>query len=741
MENPVSRVAVQRDGIPVVALAAVLLLACGQLRAQPAPAPATTPAASPAAKPDEKKPAAEEADQPEYNNSVTFGFGQFFLRGDQNRFQYQKQLPAGAFGGIEEFHFERPFDQKGLLQLDGRGIFDNHDYSLKLDVKHPDKGFLRAGYEEFRTWYDNTGGFNSQSNRWVLPLNSGLHIDRGEAFLEMGLTVPDWPLLTLSYRYQFRNGQKDSTIWGDTVVRPGANGTRGIVPTFLGVDEKRHMIAGDAKHTLGRTELGLGLRYDILDQDNTRNIRRTPGAASDRYVTQRDTVHSDMFNVHASTETRFNDRWLFTTGYSYTRLDTDVGGSRIFGASYDPIYDPSFARRQQRDEGFFGLAGGTLVNQYVLNLNLLYNPTKNWSLLPSIRVEKQDQIGNVSFTETAVQGGPGFLTRLDALNNVRNRSFLDVSESLEARYAGVTNWAFYVRGEWLQGEGNLEETERDAGTINLRRNTDNERRVQKYVAGANWYPLRKLSLAGQYYYKIRANTFNHLEDTTRFAKGPAGTNISDFYPAFIRVQEFDTHDVNFRLTWRPFNSVTLVSRYDFQLSTIDSQGDTATNGVSLAKIQSSEMTSHIFSESISWTPLARLFTQVSVSYAIDKTATPANNISVANAGNPAGVLVLPARNNYWNLTALAGYALSDKSDVQAAYSFYRSNNYVDNSAVSQPYGAAGEQHGITVTYSHRLSKNLLWKLRYGYYDNRDQTSGNFDNYQAQLVYTSLQYLF
>src|SRR5207244_2662536 len=93
------------------------------------------------------------------------------------------------------------------------------------------------------------------------------------------------------------------------------------------------------------------------------------------------------------------------------------------------------------------------------------------------------------------------------------------------------------------------------------------------------------------------------------------------YPAFLTAQDFETDDLNFRVTWRPRNNLTFVSRYDFQRSTIDTQGD------GLSKIQSAEVTSHILSESISWTPLARLYTQGSINYVMDQTDTPASELT------------------------------------------------------------------------------------------------------------------
>ena len=50
-------------------------------------------------------------------------------------------------------------------------------------------------------------------------------------------------------------------------------------------------------HTLGKTDVDFGLRYEWSDQNNTRNEDRRPGdPAVNRYTTQRDQIHSDLFN-------------------------------------------------------------------------------------------------------------------------------------------------------------------------------------------------------------------------------------------------------------------------------------------------------------------------------------------------------------------------------------------------------------------------------------------------------------
>ncbi len=711
-------------------VAAACLISSGLLTAQETPKSA-----------DDKKSAAEKPAEktdeatPEYNNWITLGVGSTFIDGDKAQFMQRHQIRKGPFGGVEDFHWEQLVGKKGIFQIDGRGIFDNHDYSIRVELSDPDKGFLRAGYTEFRNWYDGNAGFFPKNGQWLSLYDNELHIDRGQAWFEGGLTLPDKPQFTFRYAHEFRKGLKDSTEWGDTSLT-GGFGTRAIVPTFLSIDETRDIFAGDIKHTLGKTDVGLGVRYEILDNNDSRNIHRRPGeltpappalpAGPDRYVTQQDGLKEDLFNVHGFTETRFSEKVMLTLGGSFTTLDTDISGSRIYGSSYDAVYDPLFARRQFLDEGFLNLAGGAQMKQYVANLNLMATPLDNITIVPSLRVEKNDVTGVASFLDTNV-GAPPLLPPLMLESfNTADSGYLEVTESLEARYTGLRNWSLYARGEWSESDGDQTENETEVatGAVNLFRDTDWHRFNQKYVVGANWYPLARLNFSAQYYHKIHDYDYEHLLDST-----PNAPPNADRYPAFLTDQNFTTDDMNVRATWRPLGSVTLITRYDFQLSTVDTKADF------LNHQQSAEISSHIISQSVSWTPLARLYFQASASYALDSTDTPA-----ANATGSTN-LVLNAANDYWNASCLVGYALDNKTDLQAQYFYYRANNYVDNSAYSQPYGAGAEEHGVTASIARQISKAVRASLKYGFFRNRDETSGGHNDYHAHLVVASLQYRF
>ncbi len=305
-----------------------------------------------------------------------------------------------------------------------------------------------------------------------------------------------------------------------------------------------------------------------------------------------------------------------------------------------------------------------------------------------------------------------------------NNSFLDVSESLEARYTGLRDWSFYARGEWLEGDGTIQEQEIDAETraTALTRKTDSDRFTQKYTVGANWYATSRLTMGAQYYHKIRDNNYDHSQDST-----PNGLTSGDRYPAFLETQKFDQDDVNFRVTLRPMANLTLISRYDFQMADIE------TGVPFLGEIESAEMQSHIFGETITWSPINRLYLQGSLNYVFDHTTTPVEDFT--------GGVIQDFHNDYWNVSGMVGVNLDTKTDLQFQYYYYRADNYEDNSTIGMPYGASGEEHGVTATLMRQLTRAMRWSLKYGFFTNHERTYGGNTDYNAHLVYTSIQYRF
>ena len=61
-------------------------------------------------------------------------------------------------------------------------------------------------------------------------------------------------------------------------------------------------------------------------------------------------------------------------GGSFTTIDTDLSGSRIYGPTYNSQFSPTYPNSQARDEGFTGLTGGGNTKEYVANVNLMLTP-------------------------------------------------------------------------------------------------------------------------------------------------------------------------------------------------------------------------------------------------------------------------------------------------------------------------------------------------------------------------------
>ena len=214
-------------------------------------------------------------------------------------------------------------------------------------------------------------------------------------------------------------------------------------------------------------------------------------------------------------------------------------------------------------------------------------------------------------------------------------------------------------------------------------------------------------------------------------------------------QELDTDDVNFRITWRPkipvpLGTLALVTRYDLYGARSTGGGEylragtpgVGLTGVVLASQETAEITNHVITESITWNPTARLYLQGNFSYVLNKTDTPADYNLIPNTS----VTVLDFTNDYWTASGGAGYALDQKTDLRAT-SYYRADNYENNSRVAVPYGLSATEHTVSASISRQIAKSVRLKLQYSYFNYTDETSGGHNNYEAHSVFSSLQFRF
>ncbi len=78
--------------------------------------------------------------------------------GDEEKFREDQWLSDDWSGGVQQLQLIHGLDGDWTLDLQGRAVFDENDYRLRLELVQPELGFFRVGYREYRKYYDGTGG-------------------------------------------------------------------------------------------------------------------------------------------------------------------------------------------------------------------------------------------------------------------------------------------------------------------------------------------------------------------------------------------------------------------------------------------------------------------------------------------------------------------------------------------------------------------------------------------------------
>ena len=138
------------------------------------------------------------------------------ITGDKAAFQARTRQPENGGAGIEDFFYAQDLSKDVSLQADGHAMVGTEDYLGELKLTKNDVGAFEAGYKRFRTFYDGIGGFFPLNQQWAPLTPEELHTDRSKFWVAGTINLPNLPVLTIRYTNELRDGQKDSTIWGDS---------------------------------------------------------------------------------------------------------------------------------------------------------------------------------------------------------------------------------------------------------------------------------------------------------------------------------------------------------------------------------------------------------------------------------------------------------------------------------------------------------------------------------------------
>jgi hypothetical protein len=701
--------------------------------------------------------AAPAAEEPELTNWIGFTIGGAFISGDDQGFMRRTQTNGDFYGGIDTAQLSYELNDSTTLTLDGHALPGMEDYEINIDLEKTDVGYVKAGFKQFRTWYDASGGYLEGANMEASEVGSLLDdersIDRGEIYFEAGLRMEDIPEITFSYRHLYRDGDKDSTCWGDTRANtawsgPGTSSPAfKLMPAVWDIDETTDIFELDVEHTLGNTDLGAGMVYETYSLDNSRYTPRwgtkpsappptatgTSNQVLDVNITEK--TDADIFAGNIHSVTRFSDKAWLSFAASYSSMDTDIdGGSREYGAYWalpgQIIPGPSTGSAAKRDYAYDQMTGGSNVSQFITNLNFMWVPVTDLTITPSLRYENESVDTYSNFraynTNQTWQG----LQELGSYTDMDS-----TTGAVDIRYTGLANVVLYGKGLWGQEKEDILREDRILPGEFLDSDVDIDE--QEYVIGANWYALRNLSFAVQGFHSERDQALDHEVGNQPKSPNSAPGGANNFRPIMTE-HNVEVDDINLRMTWRPLSNVSLVTRYDYQHSEFENEGinwSPPNSPIIYDIIESGDIKSHILSQSVTWNPMERMYVQGSVSWATSETDTPEQYTGDSDSDYVVGSIT-------------SGYSIDAKTELTASYSYFTASNYVNSVGYTGVdtigYGLETSEHSISLTLTRVLTENMICNLRYGFItsntDGADQ-SGGYDDFDAHMVSTGLQVRF
>ncbi len=145
-------------------------------------------------------------------------FGGTTVSGDTRKFRERYWQPGGIERRPRGIFVLGKIAARAQASITGHALLN--DYKVKLEGDKTDLGFVRGGWEQYRKYYDDTGGFFSGLSGGAPMLGDDIHLDIGKAWIDLGLTLPNWPRMVLGYEYDYGAARRPRRIGGFTEREP-----------------------------------------------------------------------------------------------------------------------------------------------------------------------------------------------------------------------------------------------------------------------------------------------------------------------------------------------------------------------------------------------------------------------------------------------------------------------------------------------------------------------------------------
>jgi hypothetical protein len=679
------------------------------------------------------------------------------VTGDAAAYAKRFQTPDNGSYGIEALHFNNDVSKDTTLVLDGRALSGAEDYLGKLLLTKNEVGSFEVGYKRFRTFYDGIGGFFPVNNAWTAMNPEELHTDRAKFWADVNIALPNQPVFHLRYTNELRNGQKDTTIWGDSDLtgipiwsnsaKNPISANRKIIPSFIDLNERQETLEASIKHTVGNTELEFSVVNNRTDSLDTRYVDRYPGelkpypaiptnplklvpatmANNHIYGFDQQGNKAKVWTYTGKFETTLTDHLKMFGGFSYQDASADIAGNRqMIYYLRTKVGDVSavggFTANGRPPYSYNTIAGSTAEKVLTGNFGLTYKPAGDLFINLALKGEDLDMSGSnhVMYTNTLVSLTTGAKTNvpIDGPNNSQ-RTERSWTPELDVRYTGIKDLSLYGTVDYRYSPGDESGTSTGVttggGTVipSVVSSYDNVRENHgHYKFGANWTACKFFTLRAELFYKDHVNKYTGY-----------GPDLGGLY-----VMGYQFYGTKLTAIVKPLPTLTFTTRYVRQSGKMDTESDTT------ALYDSMDSKNHLLGETVDWTPSNQFYVQANLNVVFATMST-----SYPRAGGAGNDTLHDSNNNYQNGSVVAGFVVAKATDAQLQYTFYRTNNYEPGLSTSVPYGSSVRESTVTLGLKHKLTDRMICHAKVGYFDSQSDTTGGHTNFRGPMGYLSLDY--
>jgi hypothetical protein len=642
---------------------------------------------------------------PQTTLSLTPTLRWFDVSGNEAKFRELEGVNTGFSGGAEEFSFTQQVNPDEKISVMGHAIFPNNDFELKYAVDRTDTGFIHAGFDEWRKYYNDVGGYNPSVMPSVFSLNQDLYVDYGDAWIDFGLTLPQQPQVVVGYEYQFANGNQSMLDWGY------ANG-KNIYPAKESVDEQTHILKLTVTHEFDDWHLEDNARGEFYSANNVGTEPQVfTGVSPDAFVNTRDNYTSTLGMNTLMLEKQIRDWWFLSGGFYYSQL----WGSDFFNqATAIPAFGSVSTLSSQEI---------TLSRESeIFSVGSLFTPLTylTFSLGSQNEWTRESGFGNS-------------IPDLDLGANTPAGSDADLFKSSQDADLRFTRIPFTVLfGDAQFDQESVDQFQQQDATGPLTTETQADAMNYRYhvQTGFNTSPWRWLALNAQYEYQSSDTDYNYLVDVVDGISG-----VANGYPGFILSRKITTDQFETKLELRPANWVKATLTYQINGTDYSSTTDPAFDyGLSQlvspgGPILDGSYDAQTYGVGVTLTPIQRLFFSGTFTYSRSRVTTAAND-------DPS---VVPYSGNVYTITTTATYAWNAKTSLQASYAFSQANYGQDNAVAGNPLGIDYTQNRLIVGLTRQLTKKLSGALHYEFSQYDEPSSGGANNFTAQGIFATFAY--